>query len=137
MDQNQRDVIKFMLASGRKPQQLPSAILHDEFDKLLCIDLIRSEFEELRIAMGLEDIVEIADALADLQYVITWCACVYGVDLRECFKEVQRSNMTKTIGGCAIDRSGKIMKGSNYDPPHLAEILVNQEPIYQSKEVAE
>jgi len=72
-----------------------------------------------------KNLIEIADALTDLLYVVYGAGHAYGIDLDACFNEIQRSNMSK-LGedGKAIKREdGKIMKGPNYSPPNLHGIL--------------
>mmetsp|Transcript_32132 Transcript_32132/g.92237 ORF Transcript_32132/g.92237 Transcript_32132/m.92237 type:complete len:195 (-) Transcript_32132:38-622(-) len=63
----------------------------------LRLSLIEEELGELRAAMAAGDIVESADALADLQYVLT--GTVHELGMGGCFaelvEEVQRSNMSK------------------------------------------
>lgn len=65
------------------------------------------------------DIVKIADAIADIAYVITGTAVTYGVPFDAVFQAVHVSNMTKT----ADPRHGKLVKGPGYQPPRIAEIL--------------
>lgn len=91
----------------------------------LRISLIEEEFKELLEGIFREDIVEVADALTDLLYVVYGAGHSFGIDLDACFAEVHRSNMTK-LGpdGRAIKRGdGKIMKSENYSPPDLESIL--------------
>eukprot|EP00408_Alexandrium_pacificum_P037858 CAMPEP_0171277156 /NCGR_PEP_ID=MMETSP0790-20130122/64207_1 /TAXON_ID=2925 /ORGANISM="Alexandrium catenella, Strain OF101" /LENGTH=188 /DNA_ID=CAMNT_0011746271 /DNA_START=49 /DNA_END=615 /DNA_ORIENTATION=- len=63
----------------------------------LRLALIEEEVRELRAAMDAGDIVESADALADIQYVLT--GTVHELGMGHCFaelvEEVQRSNMSK------------------------------------------
>ena len=63
----------------------------------LRVALIREELEELEAAILNHDIVEIADALCDIQYVLTGAVLEFGLGekFRELFDEVQRSNMSK------------------------------------------
>ena len=71
------------------------------------------------------DMVEVADGLADIQYVTHGAALEWGIPLEKVFREVHRSNMSK-VGpdGKAIFREdGKILKGPNFAPPMIAEIL--------------
>ena len=88
-------------------------------------DLIDEELTELHEGMQNEDLVEIADALTDLLYVVYGAGHAYGIDLDKTFAEVHRSNMTK-LGedGKPIRREdGKVMKSSRYEPPKLQEIV--------------
>ena len=66
----------------------------------LRVNLLQEELNELKEAIENGDIVEVADALADLQYVLSGAVLEFGpgdkfVDL---FNEVQRSNMSKACG---------------------------------------
>ena len=61
----------------------------------LRVDLIEEELNELKEAIENNDIVEVADALTDILYVTYGAGHSFGVDLDECFEEVQRSNMSK------------------------------------------
>lgn len=91
----------------------------------LRVSLIEEEFKELLDGISRDDIVEVADALTDLLYVVYGAGHSFGIDLDACFAEVHRSNMTK-LGpeGRAIKREdGKIMKPESYSPPDLESIL--------------
>jgi len=99
---------------------LPSAHLAK-----LRLELIREEFEELTVATNAMDIVEIADALTDILYVVYGAGHAFGIDLDECYHEVHRSNMSKLgADGKPIYREdGKILKGPDYFHPNLKDIL--------------
>ena len=91
----------------------------------LRIDLIEEELNELKEAIKNKDIVEVADALADILYVTYGAGHSFGVNLDECFDEVQRSNMSKLgeDGKPIYNDSGKVMKGPNYFAPNLKKIV--------------
>ncbi len=91
----------------------------------LRIDLIEEELNELKEAIKNKDIVEVADALTDILYVTYGAGHSFGVNLDECFDEVQRSNMSKLgVDGKPIyNDSGKVMKGPNYFAPNLKKIV--------------
>lgn len=90
----------------------------------LRIALIQEEFEELLEAHEDQDIVEVADALTDLLYVIYGAGHAYGIDLDACFSEVHDSNMSKLVDGHALkNEMGKVMKGPNYWEPDLEAVL--------------
>ncbi len=63
----------------------------------LRVSLLAEELEELKEAIAANDLVEIADALCDLQYVLSGAVLEFGLGNRfvELFDEVQRSNMSK------------------------------------------
>jgi predicted HAD superfamily Cof-like phosphohydrolase len=91
----------------------------------LRLELIREEFEELTVATNAMDIVEIADALTDILYVVYGAGHAFGIDLDECYHEVHRSNMSKLgeDGKPIYREDGKILKGPNYFHPNLEDIL--------------
>ena len=64
----------------------------------LRVSLISEELEELVAAIKDNDIVEIADALCDIQYVLSGAVLEFGLGekFRDLFDEVQRSNMSKS-----------------------------------------
>jgi len=88
-------------------------------------DLIKEELDELSVAIKEKDIIEVADALTDLLYVVYGAGHAFGIDLDKCFGEVQRSNMSKldTDGKPIYNENGKVMKGPNYSKPNLKQFL--------------
>ena len=88
-------------------------------------DLIKEELDELCVAIKYKDIVEVADALTDLLYVVYGAGHAFGIDLDKCFAEVQRSNMSKLgeDGKPIYNEKGKVMKGPNYTKPNLKQFL--------------
>ena len=113
----------FMEAFGQEVLYIPTA---PDFNlAALRLDLIEEEVQELRDGLGRTDMLEIADALTDILYVVYGSGHAYGIDLDECFKEVHESNMSK-LGedGKPIRREdGKILKGPNYFEPNLESCL--------------
>ncbi|WP_129714460.1 nucleoside triphosphate pyrophosphohydrolase family protein [Pedobacter sp. SYP-B3415] len=119
----------------------------------LRIDLLAEELKELEQAVAQNDIIEVADALCDLQYVLSGAILEFGLGNRfkELFDEVQRSNMSKacksveeadaTVAHYAsqgvksfYEREGdlflvyregdhKTLKSVNYSPANLEAIL--------------
>ena len=63
----------------------------------LRVSLLQEELNELKEAIEKKDITEIADALADLQYVLSGAILEFGLKDKfdDLFAEVQRSNMSK------------------------------------------
>ena len=82
--------------------------------------LIEEEFHEFEDAQTRE---EVADALADLLYVVFGTAVSYGIPIDEVFAEVHRSNMTKSMNKDEKSIPGKTLKGDSYEPPQIAAIL--------------
>ncbi len=93
----------------------------------LRVGLLREEFTEYLEAENADNIVEIADALADMVYVICGTAHTYGIPLAEVFDEVQRTNMAKFPGGKILRREsdGKVIKPEGWKPPDIAAILAD------------
>lgn len=90
------------------------------------VALIEEELAEFRNAGEAENLLEIADALGDLLYVVYGAAVTYGIDLEPIFKEIHRSNMSKGGDRPTCRADGKVSKGEYYEPPHVAEILAGQ-----------
>jgi len=84
-------------------------------------DLIKEELDELKVAMKNNDLLEVADALADILYVTYGAGHAFGIDLDKCFEEVQNSNMSKLDenGKPIYNEDGKVMKGPKYFKPDL------------------
>ncbi len=87
--------------------------------------LIREEYSEFMAAHEGEDLVELADAICDLVYVLVGTAVSYGIPFDRCFAEVQRSNMSKLgeDGEPIVREDGKILKGPNFSKPDLHSII--------------
>jgi len=88
-------------------------------------DLIKEELEELKVAMENKDLLEVADALTDILYVTYGAGHAFGIDLDQCFQEVQNSNMSKLgdDGKPIFNEAGKVMKGPRYFKPDLNKFL--------------
>ena len=113
----------FMKTFGQEVKTKPS--LSSEKINKLRVDLIKEELEELTIAMNNKDLLEVADALTDILYVTYGAGHAFGIDLDQCFEEVQNSNMSKLDknGKPIYDDSGKVMKGPNYFKPDLSKFV--------------
>lgn len=116
-------VEEFNRANGYEPPDVPTALIPPEV-KLLRLRLMMEELGELTCAMHENNLVEIADGIADLIYVVVGTAVDYGFGpaLDAIFREVQRSNMSKDFITGADGRKGGI-KGASFTPPDIAEIL--------------
>lgn len=90
--------------------------------------LLDEELAELRNAGETADLVEIADALADLLYVTYGAAVTYGIDLEPVFDEIHRSNMSKGDPDVRVRADGKVLKGEHYSPPRVDKVLAAQAP---------
>ena len=96
----------------------------------LRIDLIEEELQELKdgILLGDGTLVDVADALTDLLYVVYGAGHSFGINLDKCFEEVHNSNMSKlgNDGKPIYREDGKILKGKNFREPNLKEVLNEQ-----------
>ena len=88
-------------------------------------DLIKEELNELQNAIKTKNLKEIADALTDILYVTYGAGHAYGINLDKCFKEVQKSNMSKLgeDGKPIYNKKGKVMKGPKYFKPNLKQFI--------------
>ena len=120
---NFNSVKKFMQKFGQEVKdkaEFPS----QKIIKLRC-DLIQEEFNELKDAIKQKDLKEVADALTDLLYVTYGAGHSYGINLDDCFQEVQDSNMSKldNNGNPIYNEGGKVLKGPNYFKPDLSKFI--------------
>jgi predicted HAD superfamily Cof-like phosphohydrolase len=94
---------------------------------LLRYKLMREENEEYLEAANNNDLVEVADALGDMLYILCGTIIEHGLQhkIEAVFEEIQRSNMSKLDeNGQPIYREdGKVLKGPNYFKPDIANIL--------------
>lgn len=93
----------------------------DAATKDLRVRLIQEEFDELKEALGQEDLSAIAKEMADLLYVVYGTAVSCGIDMELVFREVHRSNLSKVGGYKRAD--GKWVKPPSYSPACLEPIL--------------
>jgi predicted HAD superfamily Cof-like phosphohydrolase len=104
----------------------PTADL-SESDILLRYKLMREENEEYIDAARRGDIVEVADALGDMLYILCGTILKHGLQYKivEVFQEIQRSNMSKLDeNGKPIYREdGKVLKSDLYFRPNIKAIL--------------
>lgn len=89
-------------------------------------DLICEEYTELRKAILLRNMVDTADAIADLIYVLIGAALEFGIPLEAVWNEVQRSNMAKVdpaTGKVRKREDGKVLKPEGWTPPDIEAVL--------------
>ncbi|MDC6465716.1 nucleoside triphosphate pyrophosphohydrolase family protein [Pelagibacteraceae bacterium] len=120
---NFKDVKIFMEKFGQMVRTKPQ--FPDDKTMQLRLDLIKEELSELEEAMKTKNLKEVADALTDILYVTYGAGYAYGIDLDQCFKEVQRANMSKLgeNGKPIYNEQGKVMKGPNYTKPDLSKFV--------------
>ena len=108
---------RFGVYAGKIPDLLPDDVA------ALRIDLIKEEVKELEVAYKEKNLVEVADALGDILYVIYGTAISHGIDLEPIFAEIHRSNMSKGDPEIIKREDGKILKAKNYVRPNLKPII--------------
>jgi len=93
----------------------------------LRFNLMKEENEEYLEAANDNDLVEVADALGDMLYILCGTIIEHGVQykIEEVFNEIQRSNMSKLgeNGEPIYREDGKVLKGPNYFKPNIKSIL--------------
>ena len=120
---NFESVKKFMETFGQEIKEKAS-FPNDKITSLR-YDLIKEELNELKEAIDKKDLKEVADALTDILYVTYGAGHAFGINLDECFKEVQSSNMSKlgSDGKPIYNDKGKVMKGPDYFKPDLGKFV--------------
>ena len=139
-----------VFVKGEDPE---APTLRDEEVRELRVNLIEEELKEFKDALEAGDIVEVADAIGDLLYVVEGAALAFGIDMRPISAEIHRSNMTKLWRLTDIQRAkgpvtyevatvspetgqpcgwvgrrqdGKAVKPPSYSPAVLAPLLREQ-----------
>ena len=113
----------FMKTFGQEVKDKPS-FSTDKINKLR-LSLIKEELSELTEALNNKDLLEVADALTDILYVTYGAGHAFGINLDNCFDEVQKSNMSKLgdDGQPIYNEFGKVMKGPKYFKPDLSKFV--------------
>ena len=117
----QKDVSEFMILGEQKV----SPVLNLKNDQTqLYMNLIEEEFNETLNAFIEDDLVEVADGLADMVWVIMGMCNSAGIDFDKIWEEVKSSNMSKFVDGKFIKNdAGKIMKPETYFKPNIKKAL--------------
>ncbi len=119
-------VTKFHTAFKIGHRETPKANL-GESKNMLRFNLMKEENEEYLEAVQNNDLVEVADALGDMLYILCGTIIEHGLQhkIAAVFDEIQESNMSKLDkDGLPIYREdGKVLKGPNYFKPNISKIL--------------
>ena len=120
---NFNSVKKFMEVFGQEVKT--KAEFPSEKIIKLRYNLIKEELDEFEEALKDKNLKEVADALTDILYVTYGAGHAFGINLDDCFEEVQNSNMSKldNDGKPIYNKDGKVMKGPNYFKPDLKKFL--------------
>ncbi|MEA1787038.1 nucleoside triphosphate pyrophosphohydrolase family protein [Arenibacter sp. GZD96] len=123
-----RAVAQFHTSFGLGVSEKPKADLGVQ-KNLLRFNLMDEENREYLEAANKNDLLEVADALGDMLYILCGTILEHGMQhkITEVFEEIQRSNMSKLdADGKPIYREdGKVLKGPNYFKPNIKQILDN------------
>ncbi|AUC16168.1 hypothetical protein BTO06_13800 [Tenacibaculum sp. SZ-18] len=126
MKEKIKAVREFHEAFGLGLNEKPVVNIGDD-RKLLRFNLMKEENEEYFEAVKNNDLIETADALGDMLYILCGTIIEHGMQYKidEVFNEIQRSNMSKLgeDGKPIYREDGKVMKGPSYFKPNIEEIL--------------
>ena len=93
----------------------------------LRFNLMKEENEEYIEAARKNDIIEVADALGDMLYILCGTIIEHGMSdiIEDVFDEIQKSNMSKlgADGKPIYRKDGKVMKGPNYFKPNFTKFF--------------
>ena len=112
---------------GAAPELIPVE------ESAMRLALMREELDEYQRAVDNGDLTEIGDALADLAYTVLGTAVSHGIKLAPLFDEVHRSNLTKHPADPS--RPSKPVKGPDFEPPRIAELLLIQRTLLNDEVV--
>ena len=119
-------VEKFHDTFGIPNEYTPKATISNDLIDLR-FKLMAEENEEYLEAAKNGDLVEVADALGDMMYILCGTILSHGMQhkIEEVFEEIQRSNMSKLgeDGEPIYREDGKVLKGPNYFKPNIAKII--------------
>lgn len=91
----------------------------------LGLELIGEELGELTYAISTGDLIETADAIGDLLWVVESLSVRLGINTDRVLKEIKASNASKLgeDGKPVLRADGKILKGPNFFPPNISRAL--------------
>ena len=119
------DVSVFMRAGGQNVHTKNAGFYPGRLEQAnLYTNLVKEEYAELMTAVENQDILETADACADLIWVVEGLMYSLGIDPQTVWDEIARSNHSKTVDGQLIKRDdGKVLKPDTYKPPNIQQAL--------------
>lgn len=119
------DVATFMKAGDQNVETKNAGYYPGRLSQAqLYADLVKEEYSELMEAVENKNIVETADACADLIWVVEGLMYSLGIDPQTVWDEVTKSNHSKTIDGKLIKRDdGKVLKPESFKPPNIQRAL--------------
>lgn len=135
---SREDVVKEFHKAFEAPINVPMSDTHLE----LRYKLLFEEFTELKeeVAAAMADIASygvvkkktkerMLKEMADLQYVLSGMAVTFGLPLQVAFVRVHKSNLSKlgADGKPVLREDGKVLKGINYAPPDMEDLVEGHE----------
>jgi len=140
-NKSREDLVRDFIKAMNQPLgvQSPTAQLL-EFRYKLIIEEVKELGEEIAIAMAESHFktgishktkVRLLKELADVQYVISGLAETLDLPLEVAFNRVHMSNMSKLgdDGKPVYRKDGKVLKGLNYVPPNLEDLIYDEEEV--------
>tara|TARA_R110001632_G_scaffold61450_3_gene148264 strand:- start:277 stop:684 length:408 start_codon:yes stop_codon:yes gene_type:complete len=108
-----------------KTLYLRMALLREEFNELQDeVEKAIFEFKENSGKVTKETKMNILKELCDLQYVLSGFAVTFGLPIQTAFNRIHKSNMSKLEDGKPLlSEWGKVLKGSNYKPPNMEDLV--------------
>jgi len=120
------DVATFLTAAGQKTNTSVINNWATDPQVILYASLVDEEFAELSNAYRELDIVEVADAIGDLIWVLQGLALSIGIPQQAVWDEIARSNLAKIdpeTGTVLKREDGKVLKPDDWTEPDIETIL--------------
>jgi len=150
MNKEQRDVEEFHLSMNHGVESIPTVpsqeviylrarLVTEEFGEFIAALAGVDDEEKFRLVRFVQgfvrayfhgrgpvrpNLVDLADAIADLKYVLEGTNLSFGIDGEPIWDAVHKANMTKKLGG--VDEHGKQKKPPGWKPPDIAGLLREQ-----------
>ncbi|MBL6645263.1 MAG: nucleoside triphosphate pyrophosphohydrolase family protein [Flavobacteriales bacterium] len=126
LDECLNSVAKFHSTFGLRVEESPNIVLSRD-EMVLRHSLMAEENDEYLEAVKDGDLVEVADALGDMLYILCGTIISHGMQdvMADVFRNIQASNMSKLgpDGKPIYREDGKVMKGPGYFKPDIAGAL--------------
>lgn len=139
-----KQVQEFMEAAGQEVKESPEVpsddvvrlraklVMEEAFELLEAmfdepVERLKHEVMELISGSDIDiNMVEVADACADIDYVVEGARLAFGINGKPIADEVQRTNMAKFGEGSWVREDGKRMKPPGWKPPDIGKLLKEQ-----------
>lgn len=128
MEKQLAQVFEFNKYGGQDVTHTPRMVSSQDFE--LQRNLLEEEIQELDTAFYQRDMVEVVDALVDIQYILLGMVCRFGLqhEFVRGFEEVNENNMTKIFDSegkliVKFREDGKILKPEGYQSVNLENVF--------------